>query len=139
VFLNSPHRETPKNVIKRNREKIGFCNVFELPSLRNTRKRDAKEIEEKLTSKFCRFVWEKFLTWTSCKNILVVFLNSPSREAPKTALRKSQEKQKQDGGRVTRVGLGFSTCTVGSVTFFWRPLAPRTTAVAALRVCIFLC
>jgi hypothetical protein len=24
VFLNSPHRETPKNVIKTNREKIGF-------------------------------------------------------------------------------------------------------------------
>jgi hypothetical protein len=24
VFLNSPHRETPKNVIKKNREKIGF-------------------------------------------------------------------------------------------------------------------
>jgi hypothetical protein len=24
VSLNSPHRETPKNVIKQNREKIGF-------------------------------------------------------------------------------------------------------------------
>jgi hypothetical protein len=24
VFLNSPHRETPKNVVKKNREKIGF-------------------------------------------------------------------------------------------------------------------
>jgi hypothetical protein len=24
VFLNSPHRETPKNVIKNNYEKIGF-------------------------------------------------------------------------------------------------------------------
>jgi hypothetical protein len=24
VFLNSPHRETPKNVMKTNREKIGF-------------------------------------------------------------------------------------------------------------------
>jgi hypothetical protein len=31
VFLNSPHRETPKNVIKKNREKIGFgffCRLF---------------------------------------------------------------------------------------------------------------
>jgi hypothetical protein len=31
VFLNSPHRETPKNVIKQNREKIGFgffCRFF---------------------------------------------------------------------------------------------------------------
>jgi hypothetical protein len=24
VFLNSPHRETPKNVINKNREKVGF-------------------------------------------------------------------------------------------------------------------
>jgi hypothetical protein len=31
MFLNSPHRETPKNVIKENREKIGFgffCRLF---------------------------------------------------------------------------------------------------------------
>jgi hypothetical protein len=51
VFSNSPHRETPKNVIKKNREKSVwdflvdflqkvFCSAFELPSLRNTRKRD---------------------------------------------------------------------------------------------------
>jgi hypothetical protein len=53
VFLNSPHREMPKNVIKKHRETIGFgffdtisfekhlfCGVFELPSLRNTRNRD---------------------------------------------------------------------------------------------------
>jgi hypothetical protein len=74
VFLNSPHRETPKNVIKQFREKVGFgflieffvktfrhdfvcktffCSVFELPSLRNTRKRDkTKKVEEKLTSTF---------------------------------------------------------------------------------------
>jgi hypothetical protein len=73
VFLNSPHRETPKNLIKQIREKIGFgflveffvktfrheffvkrfWSAFELPSLRNTRKRDkTKQIEEKLTSKF---------------------------------------------------------------------------------------
>jgi hypothetical protein len=29
VFLNSPHRETPKNVIKKNREKIGFGFLVE--------------------------------------------------------------------------------------------------------------
>jgi hypothetical protein len=60
VFFYSPHRETPKNVIKQNREKIGlgflvelfvkdfvtvffanlFCSAFELPSQKNTRKRD---------------------------------------------------------------------------------------------------
>jgi hypothetical protein len=74
VFLNSPHRETPKNVMKQISRKsrfwifcrifcksfstrfflqIVFCSVFELPSLRNTRKRDkTKNVEEKLTSKF---------------------------------------------------------------------------------------
>jgi hypothetical protein len=68
VFLNSYC--SPRNAQKRdkkNREKIGFgfwveffdtifvciffCSVFELPSLRNTRKRDkTKKVEEKLTS-----------------------------------------------------------------------------------------
>jgi hypothetical protein len=73
VFLNSPHRETPKNVRKKNREKVGFgflvnfllklfdtiflqnvfCSAFELPPLKNTRKRDkTKKVEKKLTSKF---------------------------------------------------------------------------------------
>jgi hypothetical protein len=72
VFLNSPYREAPKNAITKIEKKIGFgflvdffvktfrhdffcktffCGAFELPSLRNTRKRDkTKKIEEKLTS-----------------------------------------------------------------------------------------
>jgi hypothetical protein len=84
VFLNSPHRETPKNVIKKNREKIGFgflveffvqvfrhdfllqnvfFSAFEVPSLKNTRKRDkTKKVEEKLTSKFLSKFWGKFST-----------------------------------------------------------------------------
>jgi hypothetical protein len=57
-------------------QKVIFCSAFELPSLRNIRKRDeTKKIEEKLTSKFCRFFWGKFSTWTFCKSIAVVFLN----------------------------------------------------------------
>jgi hypothetical protein len=60
VFLNSPHREKPKNVINKFEKKsvLGFlvdffeklfdtiflqnvfCSVFELPSLRSTLKRD---------------------------------------------------------------------------------------------------
>jgi hypothetical protein len=83
VFLKSPHRETPKNVIKKNREKVGFgflveffeklfdtiffakrfCSVFELPSPKNTRKPDkTKKVEEKLTSKMLK----KFSTWSFC-------------------------------------------------------------------------
>jgi hypothetical protein len=74
VLLNSPYRETPKNVIKKIEEKLVldfwsnllenifntifflqnvFCGVFELPSLRKSRKRDkTKKNEVKLTSKF---------------------------------------------------------------------------------------
>jgi hypothetical protein len=70
-----------------------FLCVFELASLRNTRKRDKKKVEEKLTSKFCHFFWEKFSTWTFCKNMCMVFLNSPCRETPKNVLKKSQEKK----------------------------------------------
>jgi hypothetical protein len=115
VFLNSPHRETPKNV-KKNREKVGFgflveffrekklfdtiflqnvfCSVFELPSLKNTRKRDkTKKVEEKLTSNFLSKIWKYFSTWTFCKNIFMVFLNSPCREAPKNVLKKKPGKK----------------------------------------------
>jgi hypothetical protein len=99
VLLNSPHRETPQKDLsyKDNREKKRlwvlieffvktfrhdffaklFCSVFELPSLRNIRNRDKTKTEEKLTSKNFRFFWEKFSTWTFCKNVFVVFLNSP--------------------------------------------------------------
>jgi hypothetical protein len=123
-----PHRETPENVTK-NREKIGFgflvdflfsffaisfsnvfCSVFELPSLRNTRKRDFKKVEKKLTPKFLSIFWDFFSTWTFCKNISVVFLNSPCREASKNVQKsKSREKKSGDGW----VGVGFSTCTGG--------------------------
>ena len=51
VFLNSPHRETPKNVIKENREKIGL-------------------------GFFCRFFCKKFSTRFFCQTFFVVFLNS---------------------------------------------------------------
>jgi hypothetical protein len=115
VFLNSPHRETPKNVIKKNSKKSRFwifvrifcknfstrfflynvfCSVFELPSLKNTRKRDkTKKVEEKLTSKILSKFWKKVSTWTFCKNIFMVFLNSPCRETPKNVLKKKSRKK----------------------------------------------
>jgi hypothetical protein len=82
-----------------------FLCVFELPSLRTTRKRDkTKKVEEKLTSKFCRFFWEKFSTWTFYKNISVVFLNSPCRETPQNLLKK-QGKEKKVGWWVGGSGI----------------------------------
>jgi hypothetical protein len=84
VFLNSPHREMPKNVIKNKSRKNRFWifgrffwknfstrfvlqnvfpRVFELPSLRNTRNRDkTKQIEEKLTSQFLWIFWDLLST-----------------------------------------------------------------------------
>jgi hypothetical protein len=38
-----------------------FCRVFEFPSLRNTRKRKEKKVEEKLTPKFLSFFLENAL------------------------------------------------------------------------------
>jgi hypothetical protein len=40
-----------------------------------------------------RLFREKFSTWNFCKNIFVVFLDSPYRETPKILLKKSQEKK----------------------------------------------
>jgi hypothetical protein len=79
VFLNSPHRETPKNVIKENQEQIGFgflveffgkffrhdvfCmtsffSAFQLPSLRNTRKREkTKKKSRKTCMSVSMFLW----------------------------------------------------------------------------------
>jgi hypothetical protein len=108
VFLNCPHRETPKNVIKLFREKNGFGllvkffvktfrhDFFKLPSLKNTRKCDkTKKVEEKLTSKFLSKCWEKFSTRTFCQNIFMVFSNSPCRETPKNVLKKTATKKKK--------------------------------------------
>jgi hypothetical protein len=61
----------------------GFGSVFELPSLKNTRKCDkTKKVEEKLTSKFCQ-------------NIFMVFSNSPCRKTPKNVLKKQPLKKKK--------------------------------------------
>jgi hypothetical protein len=76
-----------------------LCSVFELPSLRNTRKRDkTKKVEKRLTSEFCRFVRGRFSTWAFCKNVFVVFLNSSYREMPKNVLRKRSRNKNMCGG-----------------------------------------
>jgi hypothetical protein len=64
--------------------------------------------------------WEKFSTWTFCKNIFMVFLNSPCRETPKNALKKKPRKKKVGGvggwvWDLVKARGGPSIC-------FWRPL-----------------
>jgi hypothetical protein len=56
-----------EGLISRSEIKARSPRVFELPSLKNTRKRDkTKEVEEKLTSNFLSKFWGKFSTWTFC-------------------------------------------------------------------------
>jgi hypothetical protein len=101
VFLNSPHRETPKNVIKKIDKKSVWdfvtiflqnvcCCIFELPSLRNTLNRDKpKKVEEKLTSKILPIFWGKvFDMGLFTKILFVVLLN-----AQKPTKNKRQEKK----------------------------------------------
>jgi hypothetical protein len=70
VFLNSPHRETPKNVIKQNREKIGL-------------------------GFFCRFFCKNFSTPFFCKTFFVVFLNSHRKETPEKAIKQKKVEEKR--------------------------------------------
>jgi hypothetical protein len=67
VFLNSPHRETPKNMIKQNREKIGL-------------------------GFFCRF-FKNFSTRFFCKTFFVVLLNSHRKESPENAIKQKKSRK----------------------------------------------
>jgi hypothetical protein len=143
--LNSPHRETPKNVIKKNSrknrfwivgrmfcknfstrfvcKKVFFC-VFELPSLKNTRKRDkTKKSRKNWHRNFCRNVWFCFRHGLFVKTFLWhiiygVFELPLPRNAQKRT--KNKIKKKKVGWWV---GLRFSKCTGGPVVCFCRPLA----------------
>ena len=143
MFLNSPHRETPKNVIKKKSRKSRFwifgrifcknfstrfflqnvfCSVFELPSLRNTRKRDkTKKVEEKLTSKIFVKILEKVFDMDFLQKYFYGVFELP---LPRNAQKRTKKKVKEfflDGGWV---GLRFSKCTGGVRRFFFaRPLA----------------
>jgi hypothetical protein len=115
AFLNSPHRETPKNV-KQNRRKSVldfwsnflqklfhtilqkknvFCSVFELPSLRNPRKRDkTKKVEEKLTSKFLSIFLEFVFDMDFLQKYFCGVFELPSpRNAQKRTKKKTKEKK----------------------------------------------
>jgi hypothetical protein len=73
-----------------------FCSVFELPSLKNTRKCDkTTEVEEKLTSKFWSKFWSKkvFDTDFLPTYFYGVFELPLPRNAQKRTKKKSQEKK----------------------------------------------
>ena len=78
-----------------------FCSVFELPSLKNTRKCDkTKKVEEKLTSKFLSKFWDMFLTWTFCKKHFNGVFELPlPRNAQKRTKKKKSKKKSQGVGR----------------------------------------
>jgi hypothetical protein len=103
--LNSPHRETPKNV-------MFVCKTFELPSLRNTRNRDkTKKVDEKLSSNFLSIFGKGFDMDFLPKYFCGVFELPLPRNPPKRTKKKSRKKKSAGGW----VGLGFSKCTGGSV------------------------
>jgi hypothetical protein len=64
VFLNSPHRETPKNVIKKNREKVGFGFLvdFFVKTSSKTMQGGGAEVKQKMQdgrAKKCKAVKQK--------------------------------------------------------------------------------
>jgi hypothetical protein len=69
VFLTSPHRETPKNAIKKISRKVGFGLLVEC-----------------FVKSFRQGVFAKIFLWC--------FLNSPCRETPKNVLKKKVKKKK---------------------------------------------
>jgi hypothetical protein len=100
--------------VKTFRRDVFWC-VFELPSPRNTRKRDkTKQIEEKLTSKFLSIFLEKVFDMDFLQNDFYGVFELP---LPRN---KSQGGKKSDGGWV---GLGFSKCTGGPSIFLPAPRA----------------
>jgi hypothetical protein len=72
-----------------------FCSVFELPSLRNTRKRDkTKKVEEKLSSKFLVEILEKGFDMDFLQKYMYGVFELPlPRNAQKRTKKKSQEKK----------------------------------------------
>jgi hypothetical protein len=95
-----------------------FCSVFELPSLRNTRKRDkTKEVEEKLTSIFLVKILGKVFDMDFLQKYFCGVFELPlPRNAQKRTKKKAKKKKSRRGGWV---GLGFSKSTGGSVDFFF--------------------
>jgi hypothetical protein len=73
-----------------------FCSVFELPSLRNTRKRDkTKKVEEKLSSKCFVEILEKVFDMDFLQKYFYGVFELPlPRNAQKRTKKKSQEKKK---------------------------------------------
>jgi hypothetical protein len=83
-----------------------FCSAFELPSLRNTRKRDkTKKVEGKLTSKKFVEILEKVFDMDFLQKYFYGVFELPLPRNAQKRIKKSQGKKKSDGGWV---GLGFS-------------------------------
>ena len=78
-----------------------FCGVFELPSLRNTRKRDkTKKVEEKLTSKFFVKILEKVFDMDFLQKYFYGVFELPlPRNAQKRTKKKFQKKKFGGVGR----------------------------------------
>jgi hypothetical protein len=99
-----------------------FCSVFELPSLRNTRKHDkTKKTEEKLTSIFFVKILEKVFDMDFLQKYFNGVFELPlPRNAQKRTKKKAKEKKV---GGVGGWVWDLVKARGGSVDFFWRSLA----------------
>jgi hypothetical protein len=98
-----------------------FCSVFELPSLRNTRKRNkTKKVEEKLSSK--NFV--EILGKVFDMDFLQKYFNGVFElPLPRNAQKRTKKKVKEKKSRMVGGWVGDLVNVRGDRRFvFWRPL-----------------
>jgi hypothetical protein len=62
-----------------------------------------KKSRENWHRNVCRFFGGKPLTWTFCKNMFMVILNSPCRQTPENVLDKKQREKRSAGGPLEEV------------------------------------
>ena len=100
MFLNSPYRETPKNVIKKNREKVGFGLLVEF---------------------FVKTFRHDFFG----KTFFVVFLNSNRWKTPENAIKQKKSRKNWHRNFCRNFWKGFRHGLFAKIFLwcFWTPLA----------------
>ena len=99
-----------------------FCSVFELPSLRNTRKRDkTKEVEEKLTSKNFVKILEKVFDMDFLQKYFYGVFELP---LPRNAQKRTKKKIKKKTSRMVGGWVGDLVNVRGGPSIFFLA-APR--------------
>jgi hypothetical protein len=100
-----------------------FCSVFELPSLKNTRKRDTtKKVEEKLTPKFLSIFWEKVFDMDFLQKYVYGVFELPLPRNAQNRTKKNQGKKKSRFFFGWWVGWVWDLANARGVRRFFSPL-----------------